>query len=137
MIDFAGVDLIIEKAGNVGVIRGALAKVFALPAHRISIIDDLANYPERNAADIVCVVTPIAGEFAAILSIQNAKMYVPADTLVDVARRLASALGTRCLLPQEGVNPYLMWMVLPDSTASAVALDPDALADERYVLSDN
>lgn len=100
-------------------------------------IDDPANYPERDAADIVCVVSPIAGEFAAILSIQSAQMYVEGETLLDIARRLASALGTKRLLPREGSTPICCGVDgSPGSTASAVALDPDALADEHYVLSD-
>jgi hypothetical protein len=134
MTSLVGFDLVVERVVDAEVIRAALAKVFALPAERISIIDDLANYPERGAADIVCVVSPVIGEFAALLSIQSEPLQVPAETPLDVARVLAAVLGTRCLLPRDGVNPFLMWLVLPDSTASGVALDPEALAEERYVI---
>lgn len=134
MIDFSGVDIVLEKRLEADVFKEALSKILSLPVHRISVIDDIDRYPERGTADVVCVISPVAGQFAAVLSIQNGPIRLPLETPLEVTQQLASALKLKCLTPKEGVDPYLMWLVLPDSTPAAVALDPKALDEERYIV---
>jgi len=61
MIEFDGIDLIIEKPVDKTNLRRALAASLGVPEERISVIDHVGQYPDSSAADIVCVESPGPG----------------------------------------------------------------------------
>lgn len=136
MNTFHGMDVVAEKPVNPEILQRALATVLSVPTHRIAVINDTANYPERAAADVVCVITPIAGQYSVMFSIQCDPLDL-ADAPIDIGRRLAVELGFRCLLPDDRPDPYTMWMVQPGAPAMPVFLDSDALENEQYVIHDD
>jgi len=129
-------DVVAEKPVGTETLKRVLAKVLSVSARRIAVIDDMANYPERTSADVVCVITPVAGQYSVMLSIQCNPLDL-ADGPIELGQRLAVELGFRFLLPDDGPDPYVMWMVQPDAPAQTVFLEPEALDGERYVIRDD
>lgn len=137
MTVFSGVDVVIDRKLDDDEIRECLAHVFAINAARVSIIDDVAKYPERTAADIVCITTLNPGEFVQILSIQCEPIELPERSVADVFQQIASILNVRLLMPDEGEDPYVMWLLQPHLAPRRVALDVAALDEDRYEIRES
>lgn len=137
MTVFSGVDVVIDRKLDDDEIRECLAHVFAINAARVSIIDDVAKYPERAAADIVCITTLNPGEFVQILSIQCEPIELPERSVADVLQQIASILNVRLLMPDEGEGPYVMWILQPHLAPRRVALDVAALDEDRYEIRES
>jgi hypothetical protein len=134
MTVFSGVDVVIDRQVGEDEIRESLAHVLPIDAARISVIDDVAKYPERTAADIVCITTSSAGEFAQVLSIQCEPVELPGRSTADVLQQLATTLNAKLLMPDEGDDPYVMWLLQPRLAPRRVALDEAALDEDRYEI---
>jgi hypothetical protein len=134
MIEFDGTDLIIVKMVDNATLRRALASSLAIPEDRIAVIDDVAQYPESSVADVVCVTSPVSGQFSKLVSIQTKTCRLPHDSSLDLMRQICEPLDTRCLVPDEGLNPYCMWLFVPGEAPRQVGLDPVAMDEDRYVL---
>lgn len=104
----------------------------SVDAARVAVIRDV---PEREVADIVCVVTPTSGDFVELVSIQCAPMELRIVGVLEVVQHLASVLQAKILAPDEGPNPYLMWLVEPDRQPRRVALNEAALENDRYEVT--
>lgn len=55
---------------------------------------------------------------------------------VQMARRLASILGCRCLVADEGPDPYQMVLVDPNHDPQIVNLCVDRLDEEQFVIAE-
>jgi hypothetical protein len=137
MTVFSGVDVVIDRKLDDDEIRECFARVFAINAARVSIIDDVAQYPERTAADIVCITTLNPGEFVQTLSIQCQPIELPERSVADVLQQIASLLNVRLLMPDEGEDPYVMWLLQPRLAPRRVALDVAALDEDRYEIRES
>lgn len=137
MIEFGGIDIVLDRKLGDERTRDGVAAALSVETARVVVIHDMAQYPERQSADVVCVVTQTSGDFAEVVSIQCAPMKLPFARILDVVARLSSALQVRILAPDEGPNPYFMWLVEPEHSPIQVALDEAALEDERYEIRAN
>ena len=138
MIEFNGIDIIVQYRPPHVSVRRALAAALWVSEERVVVIDDVSDYPEAGAADIVCVSSPVEGEFAGLLSIQVERLVVPCDTHEQLVRRLCDALDTQCLVPDnERENPYLMWWISPGFAPRKIGIDPVAFDEGRYVVARN
>ncbi len=135
LIEFRGVDIVVERQVDDVRVRLALAQSLLVSEHRVAMIGEIENYPERRTADVVCVASPVEGDFSRILSIQTERLTLPYDTTVELVQRLGRILQTRCLVPNEGLDPYVMWLVSPDGSSERVELDVAAFDEDRYILS--
>jgi len=133
-MDLTGVDLVLERPVDVSKVKRALQGVLSVPTEKIAVIYDIAQYPSREAAEVVCVVSTVGGDFGELLSIQTEHISIGCDDMVEFAQRVCSNLGVRCLMPLEGSNPYLMWLLSPDAPPEQVALDVSELDEDRYVV---
>jgi hypothetical protein len=134
MIEFDGTDVILEKPVDDAAFRHALASSLEIPEDRIVVIDDVGQYPEPSVADVVCLTSTVSGEFSRLVSIQAKTCSLPQHTLLDFMRKFCELLDTRCLVPDQGPNPYCMWLLVPGEAPRQVGLDPVALDENRYVL---
>lgn len=134
MIVFSGIDIVIDVRLRPDQIRDAVASAVSVPARRVAVIYDLAKYPARESADVVCVVSGAAGHFVELISLQCEPMTLPFLHALDVVARFCSTVRVKALAPDDGPDPYLMWLVEPDRPPSQVAVDPAALDDHRYVI---
>ena len=134
MIEFNGTDLIIEKTVDNATFRRALASSLELPEDRVVVIDDVGQYPEPSAADVVCVTSAVSGQFSKLVSIQAETCRLPHDTALDLMRQLCELLDTRLLVPDQGLNPFCMWLLAPGEAPRQVGMDPVAMDEDRYVL---
>lgn len=134
MIEFNGIDILLDRRLGADQIRQGVAAVLSVEPCRVSVIDDVADYPERGSADVVSVVTPTSGEFAAVVSIQCEPMTLPFVNVWEVVEQLSAVLEAKVLVPSDGPDPYLMWLVQPDLPRRLVSLDADALEDDRYEI---
>jgi len=132
MIEFKGIDLVFQRLTDHASLRRALAGSIQVPEDRVSVIDDPSQYPDRAAADVVGVATPLEGNYSTMVSIQNEPMVLPYDSPLSLVQRICELLDTQCLAPDEGVDPYVMWLVTPRTTAQRVQLDPVALDEGHY-----
>ncbi|HEX8110292.1 MAG TPA: hypothetical protein VF516_21320 [Kofleriaceae bacterium] len=138
MTEFNGIDIVVQHRSPDASVRRALAAALAVSEERVVVIDDLSNYPEAGAADIVCVSSALKGEFTGLLSIQVERLAVPCETHEQLMRRLCDALGTQCLVPDDKQdNPYLMWSISPGAAPRKIGLDPVAFDEGRYVIARN
>jgi len=138
MIEFNGIDIIVQHRPPDVSVRRALSAALVVSEERVVVIDDVSDYPEAGAADIVCVSSPLEGEFTGLLSIQVERLVVPCDTHEQLMRRLCDVLGTQCLVPDdEQENPYLMWSISPGAAPRKIGLDPVAFDDGRYIIARN
>jgi hypothetical protein len=95
----------------------------------------MSKYPESAAADVVCVISSVEGEFTQLLSVQTGRLLLPCDTLLALIQNLCELLGTRCLAPDEDADPYCMWLVSPGTAPRRIEIDPIAFDEDRYVIS--
>lgn len=136
MMEFNGIDIVVRYRPSDVSVRRALAAALAVSEGRVVVLDDVIHYPEVGAADIVCVSSPLEGEFTGLLSIQAERLVVPCETHEQLMRRLCDVLGTQCLVPDdEQKNPYLMWSFSPGAAPRKIGLDPVAFDDGRYVIA--
>jgi hypothetical protein len=136
MIVFEGVDVIVQHPIHNDDTRRALAVTLGVPEDRIAIIENVTGYPDTGAADIVCVSSPVNGDFAGLLSVQVGHLEVAFESITQLIQRFSGLLSTPCLIPDEdSANPYLMWSIAPGSVPRRVALDPLALEEGRYVIA--
>ena len=136
MMAFTGIDVVLEQKLETDRIRQGVAAALAVEFGRVSVIEDVADYPERDAASVVCVVTPTSGEFADVVSIQCESLKLPFTDALAVAEQLSSTLETRLLVPADDPNPYLMWLVQPDLSRRQVFMDEAAFEHDRYEIRD-
>lgn len=138
MIEFNGIDIIVQHRPPDVSVRRALAAALAVSEERVVVIGDVSDYPEVGAAGVVCVASPLEGEFTGLLSIQVERLVVPCDTHEQLVRRFCDALGTQCLVPDdEQKDPYLMWAISPGAAPRKVGLDPVAFDDGQYIIARN
>lgn len=136
MIEFNGIDIILQHRLDDDRVRRALAAVLRAPEGRVALIEDVSHYPEAGDADVVCVSSSVEGEFAQLLSIQVDRLTLPYDMHAQLRQALCETLGTQYLTPDDDdVNPYFMWLVSPGTMPGKVGLDPVALDEGRYVIA--
>jgi len=135
MIEFSGIDIVLERQINDAGIRQALVASLGIPENRVIVIDDTSKYPESAAADVVCVISSVEGEFTQLLSVQTGRLLLPYDAPLALIQSLCEALGTRCLAPDDDADPYCMWLISPGTTPGRIEIDPIAFDDDRYVIS--
>lgn len=135
MVEFRGIDVVIERVASDDEIKTALASALSVSQERVAVIDDVAKYPEVSAADVVCVVSPTRGGFASILSIDATCITLPGEDNFGPAQGIAENLRTRCLIPDDGPNPYVMWLISLNQSPRQVSLDVAALDEDRYVIA--
>lgn len=135
MIEFSGADLVLEKNVDDASLRRALASCLNVPEDRVAVIDDVGQYPEPSLADVVGVTSRVSGEFSRLVSIQSKTLELPYDRLLAPLQRLCEVLGTRCLAPDDGSDPYVMWLLAPGDHPKLVGVDPVSLDENRYVVA--
>ena len=134
MIEFNGIDIILERQIKDASIRHALAASLRVPENRVIVIDDMSKYPEPAAADVVCVISSVEGEFTQLLSVQTGRLLLPYDEPLALIQSLCELLGTRCLATDDDADPYYMWLISPGATSGRIELDPIAFDGDRYII---
>jgi hypothetical protein len=134
MIEFKGIDLVFQRLTDHASLRRALVASLQVAEDRVSVVDDMSEYPDRATTDVVGVTTPLEGDYSTMVSIQNEPIALPYDSSLSLVQHVCELLDTQCLAPDEGANPYLMWLVSPKAAARRVALDPVALDEGRYEI---
>lgn len=133
MTEFRGIDILLDRAVAMDDISNIVADAFQLHRASVQAIDDITNYPAD--ATMVCLVTPVKGDFCSLVALQSGPLNVN-HAVVDMAiQEIADKLGCRCLVPDSELNPYTMRLFTPGSTPIAVSLDPSADDDNVYRLS--
>jgi hypothetical protein len=97
-------------------------------------ITDIGDYPERERADVVVVASPAGGQFAWLLSIQTDRRRLRYGNHLEAVQRICDGLHTRCLVPDDSANPFIMWLVAHDAAPRRVGLVADELDQDRYVI---
>lgn len=134
MIEFSGIDIVLDRMAGDDQLRNAVAATLSIEAARVAVIHDMADYPEGEAADVVCVLTQASGEFIQVVSIQCEPVTLRDAAILDVVGRLSSVLHARILAPDEGPDADLMWLLEPGRAPVRVELDADALDGGAYQL---
>jgi hypothetical protein len=136
VIDFNGIDIVIQHDLGDEVVRRALAETFLVPEGRISLINDIGDYPRSEDFDVVCVSSQVEGEFARLLSIQSNHVALPYETRAQLTQALCEHLGIQYITPDDDdTDPYFMWLISPGGAPSRVGLDPVAFDEDRYVIA--
>ncbi len=131
---FTGIVLIIDRAIDKDELRNCLAALLAMHPARIVVIHDIIDYPEREDADLVCVLTATTGEFSQILSIQCETINIAYSNSETLVRAFCTRLSVRCLMPVEHPDPYVMWLVTPHAQAKKVVLNVSSFDNGRYEI---
>lgn len=132
MIAFSGLDVLLQRPVDDLQLVQALSAALGLSPSRIAEIRDLQDYPERDACDVVAVVSAVAGEAEALVQLHAGAIALRFESELDVVRELARLLAVNCLTPHEGDNPYLMWRVTPDGVTDLIALRVPAADHSRF-----
>lgn len=132
MNNFDGLDIVTERHVDESTIRRAISNTLSLPEERIAIIDDAAHCPPKDSFDAVCIRTPVHGQFAEILAIQCEKRDTTQPSEFEIFTQLAYILGVRCLMADEGPNPYMMWASDSGAPPTRVSLEPTSLDEDHY-----
>jgi hypothetical protein len=138
MIQFDGIDLVSSRSIPAPLIRRGLGIALGVPAERISVIDDVAKYPHPGQANVVCVISALRGDFPLMISIQCQPMAIDVMDALGLAQQISSQLGIALLAPDQGPDPYVMWLVQASAPPVRVSLDAEAFDDNRYrVMAQN
>lgn len=136
MIEFNGIDIIVQHPVDEDRVRRALAAALHVPGGRVAFIDDISHYPKAGDADVVCVSSQVEGEFTNLLSIQIDRTDLPYETHAQLMQVLGERLGVRYITPDEDdVDPYFMWLISPGGVPRRVGLDTVAFDEGRYVIA--
>lgn len=136
MIEFNGMDIVIQHDLGDEIIRRALAAVFFVPEGRVSIINEISDYPKSIDFDLVCVSSQVEGEFVRLLSIQSNHVTLPYETRAQLTQALCEHLEVQYITPDDDdADPYFMWLISPGVAPSRVGLDPVAFDEDRYVIT--
>ena len=135
MKEFSGFDLVIKDPVSESKLRSALAEAFGVPEARTSVIDDIADYPEKEEADLVGVRTAVEGDFTSLVSIHTEPRALPYPEEHEIAQVISAKLGSDCLLPDESENPYAMYYIPVSGSVSRVFLDDEQAEEGRYILT--
>lgn len=136
MIEFGGVDIVAQRRPDDGRLRSALAAIFGIPETRVLLIEDVSGYTESAIAEVVCLSTPVEGEFACLLSIDITRRELPYDTREQLLQRLCESLSVPFLAPDEDINPYIFWLYSTESVPVKVGIDTDAFDHNRYLIAE-
>lgn len=134
MIRFSGIDVVARELRDSDRVRSVVAAVLSVPEPRVVVIRDISDYPPRDAADVVVIVTPSEVDSSAVLSIQTEPRELTYTAEDDLLARLCQELGVNLLAPQAGTNPYVMREYEPGRTSREVSLDPEAYEEGRYIV---
>jgi hypothetical protein len=134
MIVFNGVDVVVARDVDDSSVRRVLGAALGVPEDRIVVIADVSQYPPRDSADVVVVASQVGGHFARILSIQSAQRTLDYDNELGPLQRFCDELDTRCLVPDDSVNPYSVWLLARGETPRRVGLVPEDADEDRFVL---
>lgn len=132
MIAFSGRDLLLQKSVDDMQLVQALSAAFGLSPLRVAVIREMEGYPERDACDLVAVVSAVVGEAEALVQLHAGAIALRFESQLDLVRDLARLLAMNCLTPHEGDNPYLMWRVAPDGATDLIALRVPAADHGRF-----
>lgn len=134
MISFSGIDLILEQPVSSDALRRAISKTLLIPTHRVSVIYNTEDYPERDAAEMVCLVSTTDGDFQQLVSLQCEPRMLPFRNESELACCLLVELGVCALIPADSIDPYDMYLV-NGNTVSRVSLDATAFDCGKYIIS--
>ncbi|OCG44014.1 hypothetical protein A9G35_08885 [Gilliamella sp. Choc5-1] len=129
-----GFDLILEKIFSEIVLQKALSKSFGISKNSILITDDYVSYQLTDDIKIWCMVNQINGDFLSLCQFFIRDNKIEYNPKV-ISRRLSYTLNTKCLIPDENINPLTWIMISPDCSEKTVILDSDELDNDRYVVS--
>jgi hypothetical protein len=101
----------------------------------VILIDDVSKYPEPGLADVVCVISPVAGDFENLISIQSNRLLLPCETVIAFVQQLSRGLDSRLLVPDEDVDPYSMLLISGDHPPVRIGLEPSELDEGRYIVA--
>ena len=124
------IELLIDKVVSVDGLRAAIAKVFATETAGVAVVHDIEGLPLADEVAIACERYLLGGEFTMHLT-----MHIHDPRLADhdersVARAFARLWSARCLISDDGVNPYTMILVSP-TTSKSVSLNVAKLDEEE------
>jgi hypothetical protein len=136
MIEFNGIDIILQHRLDDDRVRRTLATALRVPEGRVALINDMSDYPNSGDADVVGVASSVEGEFTHLLSVQAEHLTLPYETRAQLMQALAEALGSQYLTPDDDdEDPYFMWLISPGTGRGKVGLEPIALDEGRYVIA--
>lgn len=131
---FSGCDVLVEGRVLKDEVLGALARAMDVDPGRVAVICDVVDYPEREVADVVCVMSSVEGSYGSLLSIQVDPRDAPELLEIRLGTALAEFLGRVCLVPDSSPNPFQFWVLRPGARPLVGSLDPDAMEVNRYEL---
>jgi hypothetical protein len=133
-MDRFAVDVLVDReAIPAADLRDALSLAVGVPGSRVSLITDVEEYPGKEQADVVCLVSSVSGQFPTLLSIDGRRPDGAEDVLLLV-ERFAGALQAVCLVGTEDPNPFAMWRVEEGPPRQRVFLVPEAMERGEYDL---
>lgn len=126
----SGTDVLFDRMIDHTRLREAVARAMSIPADRVAVIDDIANYPKRADADCVCLTTRPGGEFPMRVAI-DCEDTCAAVKVQDLAVQLAVSAHSRCLVPDSSPNPYSMILITHEGVVVGRVFLEVAALDER------
>src|SRR5687767_6069358 len=130
-------DLAADRTLTVAEVRSALCSLLSLNPQEVLIVNDLEELLHPGAPPmhkVFCQITPLGGgDFPTRLSLRGA----PFEQLprIQSANELCRALRCRFLLSDDDVNPFTFLLVDGTNTPKPVAVEPERLDANEYVLS--
>jgi hypothetical protein len=135
-------DLLLDRDVSTKALRRALAAMLSIPELSVQIVADVANatVADHGATRVLVERTSREGEFPLQLSLylRDAaladSLATPAERLARV-QRLSQLLGCSVLLSDDSLNPFSWLRIAPSGVVDAVALDPDRLDSDEFVVT--
>ncbi|MBU1219014.1 hypothetical protein KKF34_02025 [Myxococcota bacterium] len=135
MIKFTGFDIIIGRLVDEETLIQIFSNLFSISKERISIISDLSILLDDNQnPDIVCLYSPVYGDFLELLQI-SCNLELNFSSEFEILTLLADRFQTKCIISDDSFNPFAMWCAVPgNNKVELVMLNPHKIDDNYYEL---
>jgi hypothetical protein len=112
-----------------------VSQVFFISPAGVLVVDDIT---ESAVSEDICIITekmPVKGDFLLKLSIYLLDSKLERFNFKAIARKFCSILSCQCLISDDSVNPYSMFLVKESKDIQLVYLEPEQLDEnEEYII---
>lgn len=134
MIKFYGFDILIGRLVDEETLIQIFSNVFSISKERISITSDLSFLLNNQNPDIVCLRSPVYGDFFEQLSI-SCNLELKFSSEFEILTLLADRFQTKCIISDDSINPFTMWCAVPgNNKVELVMLNPHKIDEDYYEL---
>ena len=128
-------NVFVDRHLTAGEAAATLAKAFDVPVADVLVVPDIIAANAQPDARVLAELTSARGDFPVLLTIYLRDLNLATRDRAAIVGGFCEALGAACLISDDSVNPFTMLLVRRPADRRPVALDPQRLDADEYVVA--